>query len=69
MRTTTPSGIELFRQDPSFEAQPIMEALVRSFYPAPYTASPSLVLTTPWYLDYGHLTFWFLVGSTVVLVL
>ena len=51
------------------ESQPVLEALLRSFYPKPYLASPSLTLSTPWYLDYGHLTFWFLVGTTIVIVL
>jgi len=46
-----------------------MELLVRSFYPTPYAAAPSVGLLTPWYLDYGHLAFWFFVGSTVVIVL
>ncbi len=39
------------------ETQPLLEVLVRGFYPTPYAASPSVGLTTPWYLDYGHLTY------------
>lgn len=50
-------------------SQPVLEALLRSFYPKPYLASPSLGLSTPWYLDYGHLSFWFLVGATLVIIL
>lgn len=39
------------------EQQPLVEILVRGFYPTPYTASPSFTLTSPWYLDYGHLSY------------
>ena len=54
---------------PLNETQPLLEILVRGFYPTPYAASPSVGLMTPWYLDYGHLTYWFFIGSTVVIVL
>ena len=50
-------------------AQPLAETVLRGFYPTPYAASPSIGLATPWYLDYGHLSFWFFVGATVAIVL
>lgn len=64
-----PSFDRSLTQSCAIEQQPLVEILVRSFYPTPYTASPSFGLTTPWYLDYGHLSYWFFIGSTVVIVL
>jgi len=59
----------LSANQPPVDTQPLVEVLTRGFYPAPYSASPSFSLTTPWYLDYGHLTYWFFIGSTIVIVL
>jgi len=50
-------------------AQQLVEGVSRGFYPIPYSAAASNHLLTPWYLDYGHLSFWFFVGSTIVIVL
>jgi hypothetical protein len=48
---------------------PLAEAQSLAFYPAPYTASPSFsMLRTPWFVDYGHLTFWFFFFATFVIV-
>lgn len=41
-----------------------------AYYPNPYTVSPAYsMLQTPWYMDYGHLIFWFFFFSTFVLVM
>lgn len=40
------------------------------FYPRAFAVSPSLsTLNTPWFMDYGHLTFWFFFFATFVLVM
>lgn len=47
-----------------------ISAQSRMFYPRSYTASTSLnSLNTPWFIDYGHLTFWFFFLSTFVLIM
>lgn len=45
-------------------------AQTRLFYPRSFTASSSLnALNTPWFIDYGHLTFWFFFLCTFLLVM
>lgn len=47
-----------WERESSYAHQVLSEAQSLAFYPAPYTASPSFaMLRTPWFLDYGHLTF------------
>jgi len=47
-----------------------LAAQTRLFYPRSYTASASLnALNSPWFIDYGHLTFWFFFLSTFVLAM
>lgn len=41
-----------------------------SFYPQPFVASPTAALDySNWFVDYAHLTFWFLFFATFVVVL
>jgi heme/copper-type cytochrome/quinol oxidase subunit 2 len=48
----------------------LIEAQSLAYYPNPYTVSPSYsMMQTPWYLDYGHLVFWFFFFSTFVIVM
>lgn len=45
-------------------------AQTRLFYPRSFTASSSLnALNSPWFIDYGHLTFWFFFLCTFLLVM
>lgn len=45
-------------------------AQTRLFYPRSFTASASLnALNSPWFIDYGHLTFWFFFLCTFLLVM
>jgi hypothetical protein len=47
----------------------LAEAQSLAYYPNPYTASPSFaMIRSPWFLDYGHLTFWFFFFSTFVII-
>jgi hypothetical protein len=47
-----------------------VSAQARFFLPQSFTASPSLgSLNTPWYVDYGHLIFWFYFLGTFVIVM
>lgn len=48
----------------------VADATHLATYPQPFTASASFATAhTPWYLDYGHLTFWFFFFATGVIVL
>lgn len=45
-------------------------AQTKLFYPRSYSASTSLnSLNTPWFVDYGHLTFWFFFFTTFILAM
>lgn len=47
-----------------------LAAQSRLFYPRSFSVSPSLnSLNTPWFIDYGHLMFWFFFLSTFVIVM
>lgn len=47
-----------------------LAAQARLSYPQTHMASPYLgVLNTPWFLDYGHLIFWFYFLSTFVIIM
>lgn len=47
----------------------LAEAQSLAHYPRPYTAAPAFAtLRIPWFLDYGHLVFWFFFFATSVLI-
>lgn len=47
-----------------------LSAQSRLFYPRSFSVSPSFsALSSPWYIDYGHLMFWFFFLSTFLIVM
>jgi hypothetical protein len=46
------------------------DSTINVYHPQPFTASATFCLSnSPWYLDYGHLSFWFFYFATFSIVL
>ena len=70
MQSATLSFQHVWAQHAATSERFVLESAQLVAFPQPFSASASFATAqTPWYLDYGHLTFWFFFFAAFVIVL